>query len=154
MIRFYGKASGKVDDKGRIVFPAVFRDAMARSGSEEMTLIIKKSVHGGCLDLYAMEEWEKRSDKVLESLDPELNPGHAAFWAKYNDDVYTVIPDGKLGRLNIPEELLKAAGITKDVVFAGVGYKIQIWDKATREQGLLSDDEFKMTATTLSRMTR
>ena len=150
MVRFFGKASGKVDDKGRIVFPAIYRDAMARAGVEDMTLVIKKSVLGDCLNLFTREEWERRSDLVLEGLDPELNPGHAAFWSKYNDGVWSVVPDWKLCRLNIPSELLEQTGLTKEVVFAGVGYKIEIWPKDRRESTLMSDGQFKETAARLS----
>ena len=150
MVRFFGKATGKVDDKGRIVFPAIYRDAMAREGLEDMTLVIKKSVPGDCLNLFTRAEWERRSDLVLEGLDPELNPDHAAFWSKYNDGVYYVVPDGKLCRLNIPSELLTETGLTKEVVFAGVGYKIEIWPKDRRESTLMSDGQFKETAARLS----
>lgn len=150
MVRFFGKATGKVDDKGRVVFPAIFRDAMVRGGETEMTLVVKKNVQQTCLDLFTYDEWVRRSDKVLEGLDPELNTEDADFWTKYNDGVYTLVPDGKLGRLNIPSELLDQAGITKEVVFGGVGYKIQIWAGELREANLLSDDKFKDTATRLS----
>ena len=150
MVRFYGKASGKVDDKGRVVLPAIFRDALVRGGVEDMTLIVKKNVQQSCLDLFAYEEWVRRSDQVLEGLDPELNTGDADFWTKYNDGVFTLVPDGKLGRLNIPSELLESAGITKEVVFGGVGYKLQIWAAEARANSLLSDDQFKQTASRLS----
>ena len=150
MVKFYGKAAGKVDDKGRIVLPATFRDAMLRGGAEDLTLVVKKNVQQRCLDLFAYEEWVRRSDKVLEGLDPELNTEDADFWTKYNDGVYTIVPDEKLGRLNLPSELLESAGITKEVVFGGVGYKLQIWNPETREAGLLSDEKFKQTATRLS----
>ena len=150
MVRFFGKANGKVDDKGRIVFPAVFRDAMVRAGETEMTLVVKKNVQQPCLDLFTYEEWVRRSNLVLEGIDPELNNEDADFWTKYNDGVYTLAPDGKLGRLNIPSELLAQASITKEVVFSGVGYKLQLWSAEVREQNLLSDDKFKDTATRLS----
>jgi MraZ protein len=150
MVKFRGNATGKVDDKGRIVLPAAFRDAFARAGETDMTMVVKKSVQGDCLNLFTSEVWEQQADKVLEGLDPELNPEHAAFWSKYNDGVFYVIPDGKLGRLNIPSELLEQTGITKDVVFAGVGHKIEIWDKDRREATLMSDDVFKETAARLS----
>ncbi|MBO4756330.1 MAG: hypothetical protein IKX05_00935 [Bacteroidales bacterium] len=150
MVRFFGKATGKVDDKGRVVLPAIFRDAMVRGGSEEMTLIIKKNVQQRCLDVFAYEEWVNRSDRVLEGIDPELNTEDADFWTKYNDGVFTLVPDGKLGRLNIPSELLESAGITKEVVFGGVGYKLQIWDPEAMKEELLSDKQFKETASRLS----
>jgi MraZ protein len=150
MVRFFGKATGKVDDKGRVVLPAIFRDAMVRGGSEEMTLIIKKNVQQRCLDVFAYEEWVNRSDRVLEGIDPELNTEDADFWTKYNDGVFPLVPDGKLGRLNIPSELLESAGITKEVVFGGVGYKLQIWDPEALKEELLSDKQFKETASRLS----
>ena len=150
MVRFFGKATGKVDDKGRVVLPAIFRDAMVRGGSEEMTLIIKKNVQQRCLDLFAYEEWVNRSDKVLEGIDPELNTEDADFWTKYNDGVFTLVPDGKLGRLNIPSELLESAGITKEVVFGGVCYKLLIWYPEAMKEELLSDKQFKETASRLS----
>ena len=151
MVKFFGKTVGKVDDKGRIVFPAIYRDEFARACVEDMTLIVKKSVQGNCLNLFTRAAWEQMSDNVLDGLDPELNPDHAAFWSKYNDGVYSVVPDGKLGRLNIPSELLEETGITKEVVFAGVGYKIEIWPKESRETTLMSDDQFKESAARLAR---
>lgn len=150
MVRFFGKANGKVDDKGRIVLPAIFRDAMVRGGSEDMTLVVKKNVQQQCLDLFPYEEWVRRSELVLEKTDPELSTEDAMFWTKYNDGVFTIVPDGKLGRLNIPSELLESAGITKEVVFGGVGYKLQIWDAQTHRDNLLSDSQFKDAATRLS----
>jgi MraZ protein len=150
MVRFFGKATGKVDDKGRVVLPAIFRDALVRGGNEDMTLIVKKNVQQRCLDVFAYEEWVNRSDKVLEGIDPELNTEDADFWTKYNDGVFTLIPDGKLGRLNIPSELLESAGITKEVVFGGVGYKLQIWDPEAMKADLLSDKKFQETASRLS----
>jgi len=123
---------------------------MVRGGAENMTLIVKKNVQQRCIDLFPAEEWENRSQKVLDGIDPELNTGDADFWTKYNDGVYTIVPDGKLGRLNIPSELLESAGITKEVVFGGVGYKLQIWNPETRKADLLSDEKFKETALRLS----
>ena len=150
MIRFRGNALGKVDDKGRVVLPAIFRDEFVRAGVEDMTMVVKKSVQGTCLNLFTRAAWDQECDKVLEGLDPELNPDHAAFWSRFNAGVYHVVPDGKLGRLNIPSELLEKVGITKEVVFAGVGYKIELWDRERREAFLMSDDQFRETAARLS----
>jgi len=146
MVRFFGKASGKVDDKGRVVLPAIFRDAMVKEGLEDMTLIVKKNVQQCCLDVFTYAEWVHRSDKLLEGLDPELSTDDANFWTKYNEGVYPIVPDGKLGRLNIPSELLEKAGIAKEVVLSGIGYKLQIWAKETYEASLMTDEEFKLSA--------
>ena len=150
MIRFRGDILGKVDDKGRVVLPAAFRDEFAREGETDMSMVVKRNVQGTCLNLFTRAAWDQECDKVLEGLDPELNPDHAAFWSRFNAGVYHVGPDGKLGRLNIPSELLEQAGITKEVVFGGVGYKLQIWNPETRKASLLSEEEFKQTALRLS----
>ena len=68
-------------------------------------MVVKRSVQGTCLNLFTVAAWEQESEKVLEGLDIELNPEHAAFWSKYNAGVHYVTPDGKLSRLNIPSDL-------------------------------------------------
>ena len=150
MLKFQGEVAAKVDDKGRIVLPAAFRDIFTRAGVTDMTMIVKRSVQGVCLHLFTPEAWEKETEKILEGLDIELNSKHAAFWSRYNAGVHYVVPDGKLSRLNIPSELLAKVGITKEVVFAGVGYKIEIWPKERRESTLMSEGLFKETAARLS----
>ena len=117
-----------------------------------------ESTENQVLTLHALEaskseciDSELRSTHTKKRMvDPELNSEHAAFWSTFNAGVYYVVPDGKLGRLNIPSELLEKVGITKEVVFAGVGYKIELWSKERREAFLMSDDQFKETAARLS----
>ena len=66
------------------------------------------------------------------------------------DGCAAVTPDEKYGRLSIPKELLDAIGVTKEVVFAGVGYKIELWAKEHRAEGLISEQEYEATAVELS----
>ena len=106
MVKFFGKTNGKVDDKGRIVLPAIYRDAMSRSGEQDPTMVIKKSVQGDCLNLYTLEEWSLRSDKVLEGLDPELAETLA---------LQTVLGTAKL-MAQTPFGMVKSAVITFEVV--------------------------------------
>ena len=61
-----------------------------------------------------------------------------------------VEPDAKLGRISIPKELLESIGVIKEVIFAGVGYKIELWAKERRDAGLISDDKYEQTAVELS----
>ena len=100
--------------------------------------------------IFPAEEWDRRSGLILDKIDTELSTEDALFWTKYNDGVFTIVPDTKLGRLNIPSELLESAGITKEVVFGGVGYKLQIWDADPYKANLLSDQDFKDAASKLS----
>ena len=156
MVSFIGNNSGKVDDKGRVVFPAVFKAAMssAEAGPEgaaaDMRLVVRKDIYTDCLEIYTYSEWEKQAAAIRESLDIVFNREHAAFWRKYMSGCAVVEPDSKLGRISIPKELLEAIGVIKEVVFAGVGYKIELWAKERREAGLISDQEYEKTAVDLS----
>lgn len=156
MVSFIGNCSGKVDDKGRVVFPAVFKAAMSGEADQtldtaaDMRLVVRKDIYTDCLEIYTYSEWEQQAAAIRESLDIVFNREHAAFWRKYMSGCAVVEPDGKLGRISIPKELLETIGVIKEVVFAGVGYKIELWARERREAGLISDQQYEQTAVELS----
>lgn len=154
MVNFFGIGSGKLDDKGRIVLPAVFKSALAAEAKDgqapDMRLMVRKDIYAGCLEIYTWAEWERLAGEIRSRLDIVFNKAHAAFWRKYMDGCAAVTPDEKYGRLSIPKELLDAIGVTKEVVFAGVGYKIELWAKERRAEGLISEQEYEATAVELS----
>ena len=122
---FIGDYSAKVDDKGRLVFPADLK-CSANNGSEPK-FVVHKDIYQDCLEVYSFEDWQEMADSVLSKLDL-FNPNHANFWRKYMQDSAVVTPDPKLGRILIPNNLKEMVGLTKDVIFAGKGFKIEIWD--------------------------
>ena len=65
-------------------------------------------------------------------------------------DRAVVEPDAKLGRISIPRKLLDSIGVTKEVVFSGSDFKIEIWSKEAYEASGLSNDEFLAIAGQLS----
>ena len=148
MVTFYGKYPAKTDDKGRIVFPAAIRRDMPAGG--DMRFVIKKSIYDPCLEMYTFEEWTRQTDKIKEELD-FFNPDHVTFWREYMRDVDIVEPDSKLGRISISRELLDAIGITKEVVFFGVGFKLEVWAKEAFESSRITNDSFISIAKSLSR---
>ena len=149
MVTFIGKATAKVDDKGRIVFPSLFKSAMASSGDEDMSLVIHKDIYSDCLEVYTFAEWQRQSEAVKAKLDL-LDERHAKFWRRYMLDRAVVIPDNKFGRISIPSELLGKIGVKKEVVFLGSDYKIELWAKEVFDAQILSDDEYRSIARDLS----
>ena len=65
-----------------------------------------------------------------------------------NRDV--VEPDPKYGRIMISKKLLDSIGATKDVVFSGNDYKIEIWAKDKYEASEISNEEYISIAGKLS----
>ena len=137
---FFGRHSAKVDDKGRLVIPSAIKAVVSE---EQPKFVIRKDMHSDCLEMFTYAEWEAMSGAVRSRLDLAFDEEHIRYWRTYMSNTVTVTPDAKLGRITIPKEILETAGITKEVVFLGVDYKVEIWAKEKIDGGCLSAEEFK-----------
>ncbi len=146
MVTFIGSYTAKLDDKGRLVFPSPLKN-MLPEGSD-MRFVIKKDIFEDCLEMYTFAEWERQSEEVRSRLNM-FNESHARFWRAYMRDRDVVEPDAKFGRITISKELLGRIGVTKEVVFSGNDYKIEIWAKEKFDASSISNDEFIAIAGTL-----
>ncbi len=149
MVTFIGEYTAKIDDKGRLVFPAPLKAALA-PGSDQR-FVIKKNLFEPCLEMYTMEEWERQSGELKASLDLTFNRQHATFWREYMRDRDVVEPEAKFGRISISRKLLSSIGVNKEVVFSGNDFKIEIWAKEKYEASAISDEEFIAIAESLSK---
>ena len=147
MVTFIGEYTSKIDDKGRMVFPAPLK-GMLPPGSD-MRFVIKKDLFEPCLQMYTLEEWEHTSAEVKSKLN-FFNRQHAIFWREYMRDRDVVEPDAKLGRITVSRKLLDAIGVTKEVVFYGNDFKIEIWAKEEFEKERISNKEYIAIAESLS----
>ena len=148
MVTFIGKYTSKVDDRGRLVFPAPLKGAVPPGG--DLRFVIKKSLYDDCLEMWSYAEWERESDRIRETLD-FFNPQHVQFWREYMRDCDIVEPDAKLGRISISRYLLDAIGVNKDVVFFGINFKIEIWAREKFESSKVSKEDYIAIAQSLSR---
>lgn len=148
MTTFIGEYTAKIDDKGRIVFPAPLKNLMP--AGEDMRFVVKKDIYQDCLEMFTFSEWERQSEEVKSRLD-FFNKRHAMFWREYVRNRAIVEPDEKIGRISIPKKLLDSIGAAKEVVFSGNDFKIEIWAKEKYEQCSLSEEQFTELAGELSR---
>ena len=139
MVTFIGTYTSRMDDKGRLVFPSPLKNMMPEGS--DMRFVVKKDLFEDCLEMYTMEEWDRQSAEVRSRLNT-FNEEHARFWRAYMRDRDIVEPDAKFGRITISKELLDRIGVTKEVVFAGNDYKIEIWPKEKYEASRISNEEF------------
>ena len=147
MVTFIGEYTSKIDDKGRMVFPAPLKGVLP-PGSD-MRFVIKKDLFEPCLQMYTLEEWDKQSAEVKSKLN-FFNRQHAIFWREYMRDRDVVAPDAKLGRITVSRKLLDAIGVTKEVVFSGNDFKIEIWGNEEFERKRIPNDEYIAIAESLS----
>ncbi len=148
MNSFFGEHTAKVDDKGRLVFPAAFKSIMPADG--DMRFIVKKDIFADCLEMYTMSEWDRQSEEIRSKLNLAFNETHAKFWRAYMHNCALVEPDAKMGRITVPKKLLEMIDVTKEVVFAGKGHKIEIWAKENHLAAIISSEEVTSIAGSLS----
>ena len=116
----------------------------------DMRFVVRKDNFAECLEMYTFSEWERQSEEVRSRLNPAFYESHAKFWRAYMHNCAVVEPAGKLGRISIPKKLLELIGVTKEVVFSGNDYKIEIWAKEKFESSVISNEEFISIAGSLS----
>jgi MraZ protein len=115
---FLGEHQHSLDAKGRVILPARFRDQL------EQGAVMAKALDG-CLAVYPMDEFQRVADKARELAQrgPRERQAARAFFAGATE----FVPD-KQGRVAIPQQLRDFAGLTRDVIVAGVFHRIEIWD--------------------------
>lgn len=115
---FTGEHTQKMDTKGRTIVPAKFREELGTS------VVITRGLDG-CLFAYSKKAWEALEEKLssLPFADKKVRNFNRFFLAGASD-----LETDKLGRVLMPSVLRKFASLDKEVVWVGVGDRIEIWD--------------------------
>lgn len=121
---FRGRYEHTIDSKGRTSLPARFRDVLTAGG--ESRLIVTTGLEP-CLVAYPLREWEAFEERLSRL--PSFDPSVAMLKRIYVSGAIECDLD-KLGRLLLPGSLRDHAGISRDLLFAGMGKHIELWDKA------------------------
>lgn len=136
MATFVGDYSCKIDNKGRIVFPAPFKRQMPNGASDRF--VVRKDIFEECLVLYDIESWNSQLALIRERLNP-YNREHGAFLRMFFKGTAEVSLDSS-NRLLIPKRLLDTIFVQKEVVLAGQDGRIEIW-AANRYENIEIDSE-------------
>jgi len=123
MTNFTGAFDCKVDAKGRISLPTIFRRQMGEV--EAYRFVIKKDLYEHCLELYTIEAWEELNRKI-QNVIKTFNRSHRQLERDFRNGATEVECDPS-GRILIPGRLLKQAEITSDALLSGHYGKIEIW---------------------------
>ena len=121
MAQFLGEFDIRIDDKGRLLFPAGLRKQLPPDAQEKF--VINRGFED-CLALYPFNEWQQISAEV-NKLNPYVKKNRE-FTRFFDRGATEVSLDGS-GRILLPKRLLDFAGIEKDVTLAAYANKIEIW---------------------------
>ncbi|MCF8236047.1 MAG: division/cell wall cluster transcriptional repressor MraZ [Bacteroidales bacterium] len=131
MINIIGTHECKVDVKGRFLFPSSFKGQLTEELSKGF--VIKRSIFRRCLELYPRSEWDAESEKVSKL--NRFRQKNVDFIRKFMAGVKITELDST-GRLLIPRELMKFGNISREIVLASMGNRIEVWDKEAYEQAV------------------
>ena len=127
---FMSEYSHTIDAKGRLIIPSRYREELGD------TFVVTKGLDG-CLFAYTQEAW-KHFEEKLRTI--PLSNAKGRRFARYFLAGATLCEVDKQGRILIPANLRAAAGLEKDVVLAGVGERVEIWDRSRWIQANTYDD--------------
>jgi MraZ protein len=119
---FQGKFEHTLDDKGRLAIPSPFRKKLGNEESGEAVLMV--TISDQCLAAYPLPEWEEKMAKIakLNQFDPKVS----AFKRIFVGCAQECMID-KAGRILVPADLRRHAGLERDAVVVGQLEKIEIW---------------------------
>lgn len=115
----------RVDKKGRVSFPAPFRNALTSP-----TIVLFRSNQYEAIEGFSIEKMEELSER-LDAFDVFSSEQDDLATAIFAESVPLSI-DGD-GRINLPQELMSFAAIGEQAAFVGMGKKFQIWSPASLE---------------------
>ncbi|GHJ58180.1 transcriptional regulator MraZ [Nocardioides sp. OK12] len=115
---FMGTYTPKVDEKGRLFLPAKFRDALSEG------LVITQGQEN-CLTVWPEATFMAEARRAQET--PMTNKDARDYRRVLFAGAEQGTPD-KQGRIGISPILRASAGIERDVVVAGVGDRVEIWN--------------------------
>jgi len=126
-----GTHTPKLDDKGRIILPAKFRDELSAG-------VVVTRGQERCLYVFSKSEFESVHEKIRQApvTSEEARKYLRLFLSGASDDT----PD-KQGRVLVPQLLRDYAGLTKELVIIGVGSRAEIWDAYSWQEYLSSNEE-------------
>lgn len=117
---FFGTYTPRLDDKGRLILPAKFRDELAAG------LVVTRGQER-CLYVWSMGEFGKLADRLRAV--PVTNKGGRDYVRMFFAGASDETPD-KQGRVTIPPMLRDYASLSKDCIVIGAMDRIEIWDSA------------------------
>lgn len=124
MALFLSTYTMKVDKKGRVSVPRVFRAAVKQSAHKGV--VVYWPFDSACIEGSDVEFFDKLSTRIYSDVSPfddqELSVATAVLAEARQ---LTFDPEG---RIMLPDDLRAQANISNRATFAGIGQKFRIWE--------------------------
>ncbi|MGN6523253.1 MAG: division/cell wall cluster transcriptional repressor MraZ [Actinomycetes bacterium] len=131
MALFVGTHSPRLDDKGRFVLPAKFRDQLTEG------LVVTRGQER-CLYVFPMDEFTRLTDAMRQA--PVTSKAARDYMRVFLSGASDEVPD-KQGRVTVPPMLRTYAGLEREITVIGTGARLEVWDAATWERYLSEQEQ-------------
>lgn len=115
---FIGRYYHRLEEKGRVLIPKTFR-------ADSKQWIVTRGLDGGIF-LFRPETFTKQVEELSERTFTKKR--HRDFIRYLVNDARSVSPD-KLGRVLLPDYLIKFADLKREVVIVGSFEYLEVWDQ-------------------------
>lgn len=115
---FLGTYEPKLDEKGRVILPAKFREELS-------TGLVLTRGQERCIYVFSAREFEQMSDKIRQA--PVTSKQARDYMRVFLSGASAETPD-KQNRVTIPATLRSYAGLGRDLAVIGAGSRVEIWD--------------------------
>lgn len=115
---FLGTYSPKLDDKGRLILPAKFREDLAEG-------VVLTRGQDRCIYVFSSDEFEGFHAQIRQA--PVTSKQARDYLRLLLSAAHAETPD-KQGRITIPPQLRKYAGLDRELAVIGAGTRAEIWD--------------------------
>ena len=133
---FLGTYEPKLDDKGRVILPARFREDM-----EGGIVLTRGQEH--CIYAFPAQEFEQMTVELRRA--PLSSKQARDYIRVLLSGASKEVPD-KQGRITLPPDLRKYAGLDRELTVIGAGSRAEIWNsQAWNDYLSVQEDVFSQT---------
>jgi MraZ protein len=127
---FLGTFTPKLDEKGRVILPAKFRDVLQDG------LVITRGQER-CLYVFSEQEFAQMHERIRQA--PLASKQGRDYLRVFLSGAHAETPD-KQHRVTIPTALREYANLNRELAVIGAGTRAEIWDAAAWESYLATQE--------------
>ncbi|MDA8580019.1 division/cell wall cluster transcriptional repressor MraZ [Pontimonas sp.] len=121
---FLGTHAPKLDDKGRLILPARFREELSNG-------VVLTRGQERCLYVFTNQDFTTHVERLRET--PLTSKPGRDFLRLFLSGASSEVPD-KQNRITIPPALREYAGLERDLTVIGAGNRAEIWSTSAWDQ--------------------
>ena len=123
---FMGTYTPKLDDKGRLILPAKFREELSDG------LVLTRGQER-CIYVFSEREFARVHEQMRSA--PLSSKQARDYIRVFLSGASDEVPD-KQGRVTVPVPLRQYAGLDRELAVVGAGSRAEVWDAAAWQQYL------------------